>query len=172
MALLPVVAEEQVLRTQTREQSLCPQIWALLDNVYDPEIPVISIWDLGVLQDVSEHESRVEVAITPTYSGCPAMREIESDIRKTLNHAGYSSIEVVTRLSPAWSTDWMSEKGKQQLMDFGIAPPTPTWDVRKVICPQCVSTDNTLISEFGSTACKAMYKCHNCLETFDYFKCI
>ena len=172
MALIPVVAEEQVLRTRTREKSLCPQIWALLDNVCDPEIPVISIWDLGVLQDVSEHESRVEVAITPTYSGCPAMREIENDICKTLKRAGYSPIEVITRLSPAWSTDWMSEKGKQKLMDFGIAPPTPTGQARKVICPQCVSTDNTLISEFGSTACKALYQCNNCLEAFDYFKCI
>ena len=133
MTLLPLVAEAQVHRARTREKSLCPQIWALLDHVCDPEIPVISIWDLGVLQDVTEHESRVEVAITPTYSGCPAMREIENDICKTLKRAGYSPVEVITRLSPAWSTDWMSEKGKQQLMDFGIAPPTPTRQVREVI---------------------------------------
>ena len=172
MVLLPLVTEAQLLRTQTREKSLCPQIWALLDNVCDPEIPVISIWDLGVLQDVTEYESRVEVAITPTYSGCPAMREIENDICKTLKRAGYSTIEVITRLSPAWSTDWMSEKGKQELMDFGIAPPTSTRQVQKVICPQCESTDNLVISEFGSTACKALYKCNNCLEAFDYFKCI
>ncbi len=172
MALLPVTTHDQLIRSKARENSLCPQIWALLDTVTDPEIPVISIWDLGVLQDVIEQASRVEVVITPTYSGCPAMREIEQDICKTLKRAGYSHVEVTTRLSPAWSTDWMSKQGKQQLMDFGIAPPTPTWQVRKVICPQCASTDNSLISEFGSTACKALYKCNDCLEAFDYFKCI
>jgi len=172
MAELSLVPEDLLMRKRLRQQTSCPKVWTLLDTVTDPEIPVISIWDLGILQDVSDQDNTVRVVITPTYSGCPAMREIESDIRKVLARAGYNQIEVLTRLSPAWSTDWMSEDGKKKLMDFGIAPPTMLGQKRQVICPQCRSSNTTLISEFGSTACKALYKCDDCLEAFDYFKCI
>ena len=172
MSELSLVSEDLLARDRLRQQTASPELWELLDTVTDPEIPVISIWDLGVLQNVSMQENFVKVVITPTYSGCPAMREIESDICRVLSGAGYSQVEVVTRLSPAWSTDWMSDTGKQQLMAFGISPPTPTGQVRTVICPQCAATNTTLISEFGSTACKALYRCEECLEAFDHFKCI
>jgi len=172
MAELSLVPEDLLMRKQLRQQTNSPRLWDLLDSVTDPEIPVISIWDLGILQDVRVEETKVKVVITPTYSGCPAMREIENDIYAVLVDAGFSQVEVITRLSPAWTTDWMSEEGKQQLLAYGIAPPTGTGQARKVICPQCAGTNASLISEFGSTACKALYRCDDCLEAFDYFKCI
>lgn len=156
------------------------EILDLLEEVKDPEIPVLSVIDLGVVRSVELLESgKVKVIITPTYSGCPAMDTIEKDIRSILSKAGYET-EVETQISPAWTTDWMSEKGKKNLEAYGIAPPNEatsdksflTGETRSVKCPQCKSVETELISHFGSTACKAMYKCRNCLEVFDYFKCI
>lgn len=142
----------------------------LLEQVTDPEIPVISVLDLGIVREVKADGDSVEVIITPTYSGCPAMLEIERDIHNTLKKAGYEKVKITTVLSPAWTTDWMTEEGKRKLEEYGIAPPNPTApeDVR---CPLCKSHNTTLISQFGSTACKSLYKCNDCLEPFDYFKC-
>lgn len=139
-----------------------------LDTVVDPEIPVLTIRDLGVLRDVRMEGEQLVVTITPTYSGCPAMVEIRDSIHKTLMDAGFEDHRVETSLSPAWTTDWMSEEGRKKLLDYGIAPPRPN---QPVTCPQCSSEDTRLVSEFGSTACKAMYQCQACLEPFDHFKC-
>ena len=142
----------------------------LLASVSDPEIPVISIADLGILRDVVLHDEVVEIVITPTYSGCPAMFEIEKDIHNVLKTEGIENFKISTVLSPAWTTDWMSEEGKQKLEAYGIAPPNPTSGAPSA-CPNCQSTHTILVSEFGSTACKSLYKCEDCLEPFDYFKC-
>lgn len=140
-----------------------------MDKVKDPEIPVLSLWDLGVLQDVVKERAQVNVVITPTYSGCPAMIEMQRAIKEALSKAGYPSVTIETQLSPAWSTEMLSEQGRQQLFDYGIAPPS----VEKIIiCPQCGSKNTQQLSQFGSTACKALYKCNDCLEPFDYFKCL
>jgi len=171
MERIPVVSQEYSDRLHHRRSSSCPELWTILDAVKDPEIPVLSIWDLGILQDVSAEEGRVDVVITPTYSGCPAMREIETGIREALAAAGYSDVDVRSRLMPTWTTDWMSPEGKSALRRDGIAPPEPR-SRQPAACPQCGSTSTQLISEFGSTACKALYKCSECMEPFDYFKCI
>ncbi|MFT5134050.1 MAG: ring-1,2-phenylacetyl-CoA epoxidase subunit PaaD [Gammaproteobacteria bacterium] len=148
-------------------------IWELLDKVKDPEIPVLSIWDLGILRDIRIVNEEVIVTVTPTYSGCPAMDVIRSDIKSVLAESGYPDCEVETVLSPAWTTDWMSEEGRQKLEQFGIAPPAKTTSIKKeVCCPRCKSENTRLISEFGSTACKAMYQCVQCKEAFCYFKII
>lgn len=171
MFSIPVVSAEFNERLVHREASGNQTIWALLDEVKDPEIPVISIWDLGVLQDVRTEGSKVVVVITPTYSGCPAMREIEQDIHHVLSQAAYTNVQVISRLAPAWTTDWMSPAGRERLRKYGIAPPQKIAG-KQPQCPQCGSNDTLLISEFGSTSCKALFKCHDCLEPFDYFKCI
>lgn len=171
MECIPVASQEYLDRLQHRRSSSCPELWAILDKVNDPELPVISIWDLGVLQNIAVDEGRVTVVVTPTYSGCPAMREIEAEIRKTLSSAGYSDVDVRSRLMPTWTTDWMSPEGRFALKRYGIAPPNPT-SRQSPACPQCGSSSTKLVSEFGSTACKALYKCDECLEPFDYFKCI
>ncbi len=142
----------------------------LLESITDPEIPVISIKDLGVLRDVKLIDDQIEVIITPTYSGCPAMLEIEKNIQNTLKAEGLENFKVTTVLSPAWTTDWMSEDGKRKLKEYGIAPPNPT-DETDIQCPNCGSQNTKLTSQFGSTACKSLFKCENCLEPFDYFKC-
>ncbi len=149
-----------------------------LDNVTDPEVPVLTIRDLGVLRDVIIHDDRhVEVIITPTYSGCPAMSAIATSVRLELMSRGIPQVTVTEVLSPAWTTDWMSDEGKEKLRQYGIAPPqysttnNPSEYQAVVPCPQCESTHTELISQFGSTACKALYKCKDCLEPFDYFKC-
>ncbi len=155
-------------------------IWEILETVSDPEVPVLTVVDLGVVREVKEFEGRVEVVITPTYSGCPAMNVIEINIRMALAAAGYDQVEVTTVLSPAWTTDWMSEAGKKKLKAYGIAPPIGTAvdknvlfaEPKKVPCPICDSFDTKMISQFGSTACKAHYQCNSCLEPFDYFKCL
>lgn len=166
-----MASQEYFDRLRHRQSSSSPELWAILDEVKDPEIPVLSIWDLGVLQDVVADEGRITVVITPTYSGCPAMREIETEVRTALSAAGYSDVNVRSRLTPAWTTDWMSPEGKAALRRYGIAPPDPV-SRQAPVCPQCGSASTTLVSEFGSTACKALYKCDDCLEPFDYFKCI
>ncbi|MFT5574059.1 MAG: ring-1,2-phenylacetyl-CoA epoxidase subunit PaaD [Cryomorphaceae bacterium] len=147
------------------------QIWSLLDQITDPEIPVISIRELGILQDIRVEKNTVVVVVTPTYSGCPAMREIRQDIAKLLADEGYLKVLVETQLAPAWTTDWITPEGAKKLHDYGIAPPQPRGE-GKISCPLCGSNNTQLISEFGSTACKALYKCTRCLEPFDYFKCI
>ena len=156
------------------------QLRAVLAQVHDPEIPVITIEDLGILRDVTVDGDRVVVTITPTYSGCPAMQEIEHDVRAAL--AGYD-VEVRTVLSPAWTTDEMSEAGRRKLREYGIAPPErrPPGPVvvtlgprperpQRLLCPQCGSTDTEELSRFGSTACKSMWRCLDCREPFDHFR--
>lgn len=155
------------------------EIWALLETVSDPEVPVLSVIDLGVVRDVKETEGEIEVVITPTYSGCPAMNVIEMNIRIALATAGMPNVKVTTVLSPAWTTDWMSEAGKKKLKAYGIAPPVGGVvdksalfaEPKKIPCPICDSLNTVMVSQFGSTACKAHYKCNDCLEPFDYFKC-
>lgn len=156
-------------------------------SVVDPEIPVITIEDLGILRDVVLEGDRVVVTITPTYSGCPAMRQIRDDVVTTLNEAGYPDVEVRTVLSPAWTTDWMSDAGRRKLEAYGIAPPGRTGSVATVrmvgrladitaaevpvtLCPRCRSAETRTVSEFGSTACKALMVCGSCGEPFDRFK--
>ena len=156
----------------------CATVRALLDDVHDPEIPILTIADLGVLREVRIEAGRVVVVITPTYSGCPAMHAIADDIRQVLDGAGYREAVIETQLAPAWSTDQMSLAAHAKLRSVGIAPPTAvTTDKRAllgehVMCPRCTSRDTERVSEFGSTACKALYRCRSCLEPFDYFKCL
>ncbi len=157
---------------------------AVLSEVVDPEIPVLTIEDLGILREVHEGEDgSIEVVITPTYSGCPAMRQLEDDIRSVLEDAGYAAVTVTTVLSPAWTTDWMSAEGRRKLAEYGIAPPVGsapagpvslTLSTRRppeVACPRCGAAARET-ARFGSTACKAAYVCTSCREPFDYFKAI
>lgn len=156
-------------------------IFDLLSEIPDPEIPVISIIDLGVIRDIHiVDDISIELKITPTYSGCPAMKQIEDDVRKKLTEHGFTNIKVNTVFSPPWTTDWITPDAKKRLNAYGIAPPEhttedKTWLTGKekaINCPRCNSTHTKLISQFGSTACKALYQCQDCLEPFDYFKCI
>jgi ring-1,2-phenylacetyl-CoA epoxidase subunit PaaD len=156
------------------------QIRHWLAAVADPEIPVLSVADLGLIREVDWDGDTCVVTITPTYSGCPAMREISEGIVGALNEHGIDRVRVETRLSPAWTTDWMSEKGREALKGYGIAPPAEkaidisgiTRRTTQVVvpCPQCASTQTRLVSHFGSTSCKALYRCSHCGEPFDYFK--
>lgn len=172
MNTIPLVTEAQRERQLRRSNSRLPELWELLDSVSDPEIPVVSLWDLGILQDIKVVGDRLVVEITPTYSGCPAMVEIAAEVEKTLAAAGYPEVEVVSLLTPTWTTDFISSQGRTKLREYGIAPPAPKSLGEKISCPQCRSEEVELISEFGSTACKALYRCRDCLEPFDYFKCI
>jgi ring-1,2-phenylacetyl-CoA epoxidase subunit PaaD len=165
--------------------SRAERAWAALAEVPDPEIPVVSIRELGILREINEYGNRLEVVITPTYSGCPAMGQIEDDVRAALA-ARQLSATVVTRLAPAWTTDWISQDARDKLRAFGIAPPQATqaapagghvlrFAARRpaaeaVPCPRCGSGNTTETSHFSSTACKALYRCLDCLEPFDYFK--
>ncbi|KQX05046.1 MULTISPECIES: 1,2-phenylacetyl-CoA epoxidase subunit PaaD [unclassified Leifsonia] len=153
--------------------------WAVAATIVDPEIPVLTIEDLGILRAVDEDGSSVRVRITPTYSGCPAVDAIRDDVTDALRASGYDEVTVELVLAPAWTTDWMSENGKQKLRDYGIAAPSglaaarPSGPVRvrlTVKCPRCDSLDTREIARFGSTSCKALYECRACLEPFDYFK--
>nr|WP_246700475.1 1,2-phenylacetyl-CoA epoxidase subunit PaaD [Variibacter gotjawalensis] len=152
--------------------------WKVASEVTDPEIPVLTIADLGVLRDIKVEDGRVEVFITPTYSGCPAMNMIALNLETVLETAGMVRPRIHQVLSPAWTTDWMTDAGKSKLKDYGIAPPAGRAGRRalfgedKVVCPQCGSDDTARISEFGSTSCKALWRCKACAEPFDYFKCI
>ncbi len=149
----------------------------ILSKVCDPEIPVLTIDDLGIIRDIIEQDDQVEVVITPTYSGCPAMNMIEVNIKAALQEHGYQKIKVTTILSPAWTTDWLTESGKQKLKAYGIAPPIGSVEKADLLgeqnieCPQCNSTNTEMLSQFGSTACKSLFRCKDCLEPFDYFKC-
>ncbi len=156
------------------------EVWAVLETVTDPEIPVLSVTDMGIVREVHAPESGpIEVVITPTYSGCPAMNTIEVNIKAALQENGFECVQVSTVLSPAWTTDWLTEEGRRKLKAYGIAPPLESTSnknalfglERAVPCPLCDSTHTEIISQFGSTACKALYRCKDCLEPFDYFKC-
>jgi ring-1,2-phenylacetyl-CoA epoxidase subunit PaaD len=153
-------------------------VYAILESVKDPEIPVLSVIDMGIIRDVKIHKNLYEVVITPTYSGCPAMRMIEMNITAALHKAGIEHVSVSTVLNPAWTTDWMSEEGKERLKSYGIAPPrdnvnrlSADEEFEGIECPQCSSKNTEVISQFGSTPCKSLLKCKDCLEPFDYFKC-
>ena len=156
------------------------EIFQWLSEIPDPEIPVINIAELGVLRSVVRENGKVIVTITPTYSGCPAMKQMEDDIYSLLKQKGISEAEVKTSYNPPWTTDWITEEAKDKLFQYGIAPPEKS-SVNKaqllgkkiaVVCPRCKSTETEMVSQFGSTACKALYRCLDCLEPFDYFKCI
>lgn len=172
--LIPTVSAEETERRLRRSNSQTPHLWSLLDVVKDPEIPVVSIWELGVLQNISRYDSgRIVVTITPTYSGCPAIEVMSEEIINTLREAGYDNTEVVRQLTPAWSSHWLLPKAKDALRRLGIAPPEQEEAEGITInCPRCGSNDVACISAFGSTACKALYKCTACAEPFDYFKAI
>lgn len=156
-----------------------PQIWAWLSDIPDPEIPVVSIVDLGIVRGVSELDDGIEIQLAPTYSGCPATEVIEQSVLNTLRHKGLQNVRIKRVLSPPWSTDWISAAGREKLRQYGIAPPAGSASksellgaLRGIACPRCESTSTQLVSEFGSTPCKASYKCGDCLEPFEYFKCI
>lgn len=153
-------------------------IWGFLEDVKDPEVPVLTVVDLGVVRAVENIDDVWKITITPTYSGCPAMQVIEEDILSRLKKEGINA-EVKLVLSPAWTTDWLSENGKKKLQEYGIAPPEDEVDKsvlfgepNKITCPNCKSKNTKMVSQFGSTACKAHYTCNDCLEPFDYFKCL
>lgn len=192
-----MVAEALYAKPAAGESASAIQaVWDLLEHIPDPEIPVVSIRELGILRDVRLVDGGVvEVVITPTYSGCPAIGQIEDDIRAALGQAGYA-VKITTQLAPAWTTDWMDEATRSKLKDYGIAPPQHQnagdnviqfatksgagyahysrlrgpFGLISVPCPQCGSQNTTETSHFASTACKALYKCLDCLEPFDYFK--
>lgn len=155
-------------------------LWKILDEVKDPEIPVISLVDLGVVRAVDVRGEKPIITITPTYSGCPAMQVMEDDIAVSLKMAGIQGFEIKTVLTPAWTTDWITEKGRRALQEYGIAPPEQTTSdkgallghPKEVTCPNCKSRNTKMLSQFGSTPCKALYQCQDCKEPFDYFKCI
>ncbi len=178
MQQIPIVTPERHAREAVRFNSKYPEIWNLLDDVKDPEIPVLSLWDIGILRDIEKNGDKIIVTITPTYSGCPAMDEIKEDVAAYLNQNGFAQVDVKMVLAPAWTTDDMSEEGQIALRGYGIAPPTdapmgcikhqtPTANVK---CPHCGSQNTESVSEFGSTACKALFKCNDCHEPFDFFK--
>jgi len=155
-------------------------IYSYLEEVKDPEVPVLNVIDMGIIRDVMLHEDQLEIIITPTYSGCPAMDVIAMNIRIMLSTLGFKKIKITQSLSPAWTTDWMSEQGKRKLKEYGIAPPGPKPQVcneklfgpnEAIQCPHCDSWHTHRVSEFGSTPCKALYVCDDCKEPFDYFKC-
>jgi ring-1,2-phenylacetyl-CoA epoxidase subunit PaaD len=145
-------------------------VWEWLDAVPDPEIPVISLVDLGIIRDVVWEDDKLIVNVTPTYSGCPATSIINLDIETALRGKGIEKLELKRQLSPPWTTDWLSKKGRDALEEYGIAPPQSAGGPSK--CPQCGGSKLSRISQFGSTPCKAQWRCDDCLEPFDYFKCI
>jgi ring-1,2-phenylacetyl-CoA epoxidase subunit PaaD len=156
--------------------------WRTLGGIADPEVPVLSIVELGIVRDVDFVDDEIVVAVTPTYSGCPAMHAIEAEIREKLGTAGTASVRINTRLAPPWTTDWIAPEARARLREFGIAPPNQAARIDvsgigplrhqsiEVACPRCGSKNTTLLAQFGSTACKAQYRCDDCLEPFDYFK--
>lgn len=155
------------------------QAWTVLEQVMDPEVPAVSVVDLGIVRSLDWEGGHLHVVVTPTYSGCPATETIERDIEQALEDAGFTAPRLERCLTPAWTTDWISDAGRERLRAYGIAPPAGNTskrsllgEVAEVCCPQCGSAHTELLSQFGSTACKALYRCRECLEPFDYFKCI
>ena len=143
------------------------KIWGMLENIPDPEIPNVSIVEMGIIRGIEYNHDTLNVIITPTYSGCPAIDLIKREIKQNLIMKGINDFEITTSLFPPWTTEWLNEETKNKLKSIGIAPPE-----KKIECPYCNSDEVKVISEFGSTACKAFYKCIHCIETFEYFKCI
>lgn len=153
--------------------------WAILAEVMDPEVPVVSVVDLGIVRELTWTGGHLHVVVTPTYSGCPATDVIEQDIRTALEQAGFTEPRLARQLNPAWTTDWITPQGRERLQAYGIAPPqgqsskpSLPGGVPRVCCTQCGSAYTELLSQFSSTACKALYRCLDCREPFDYFKCI
>jgi ring-1,2-phenylacetyl-CoA epoxidase subunit PaaD len=146
------------------------EAWSVLAEVSDPEIPVVSVVDLGIVRDVEVRDDQVEVTLTPTYTGCPATLPIRQAVEAALGDR-FERVRVKVSLAPAWTTEWITPDGRRWLEAFGIAPPNPVAN-RPRACPQCGSTDTEQLSEFGSTPCKALYRCRACREPFDYFKCL
>ena len=151
-------------------------VWGLLSTIPDPEVPVLTITDLGMVRRVERHGDGWVIGFTPTYSGCPATEHLLAEIRSVMTEHGYTPVHIVLQLYPAWTTDWMSPDARERLRQYGISPPQAhachAGMPSEVLCPRCGSTHTSLISEFGSTACKALYRCDSCREPFDYFKCI
>jgi ring-1,2-phenylacetyl-CoA epoxidase subunit PaaD len=169
----------QAQKSKSANDSRAEQIWTWLAEVPDPEIPVLSVLDLGIVRDVVIAADGVEISVAPTYSGCPATEVIEQSIVSELQKQGVENVTLKRVLSPPWTTDWITEAGRDKLREFGIAPPDGTFSKRELLggnrtvaCPRCRTENTTLVSEFGSTPCKASYKCDECLEPFEYFKCI
>jgi ring-1,2-phenylacetyl-CoA epoxidase subunit PaaD len=174
------------MSTETRPST--QEVWAWLAEIPDPEIPVISLVDLGIIRDVAWQGERLVVTVTPTYSGCPATSVINLEIERNLRERGIAELELKRQLSPAWTTAWISAEGREKLRDYGIAPPVEGTAADGVLqgridrlagrsglvvkCPRCGSSNTERVSQFGSTPCKAAYRCGDCLEPFDYFKCI
>jgi ring-1,2-phenylacetyl-CoA epoxidase subunit PaaD len=165
----------------TLEATRTERAWAVLDAVPDPEVPAISVRELGIVREVLDHGASMEIVLTPTYSGCPATEVIEQSVCEAIDAAGLGPARVTMRRAPAWTTDWISEDGKRKLLDYGIAPPGPTADgstpirivgrrAEAVACPRCGSALTERLSAFGSTACKALYRCVACREPFEHFK--
>ena len=165
---------------ETRTRTPRQKAWDIAATVCDPEIPVLTIEDLGILRNVEVADEKVTVTITPTYSGCPAMDAIRDDLQAAFKKAGYQDVQVDLVLAPAWTTDWMTEAGKAKLQEYGIAPPSGMSNAARhagpirlqmaVKCPQCASLNTKELTRFGSTSCKALYVCQDCKEPFDYFK--
>jgi ring-1,2-phenylacetyl-CoA epoxidase subunit PaaD len=166
VAAAKATATEPLKGPPIEGEGLEAKIWAVLETVPDPEIPVLSIVDLGIVRAVEPNR----VVITPTYTGCPATEVISRDIRAALDAAGFADVKIDTILSPPWTTEWIGEEGKRKLRAYGIAPPNLPGE-RRVECPQCGSADTEEISRFGSTPCKAQWRCRACAEPFDLFKC-
>ena len=169
---------------QAARKTLETSAWEILEQIPDPEIPVLSIVDLGIVRSVEVDGTKVTVGVAPTYSGCPATEFIEDSVVKSLQSGGITQVSIRRVLSPPWTSDWISDRGREKLRKYGIAPPEkgaaacgrllgdPMAKERIVACPRCGSENTEKVSEFGSTACKASYKCIECLEPFEYFKCI
>lgn len=175
----PVIATDRVPFNACGERLSEEQIWQLLEEVKDPEVPIVSVVELGIIRSVSWLDDELTVEVTPTYSGCPATDLIEELIADGLRQGGIRNPLVKRVLTPAWTTDWITPAGREKLREFGIAPPqgsaskmTLLGHDQQITCPHCGSKHTEQISEFGSTACKALYRCTECLEPFDYFKCI
>ncbi len=168
------------MQTVKAADPLCADtVWSWLSELPDPEVPVVSVVDLGMIRNVMVRGNTVEVSVAPTYSGCPATEVIEHSIVALLRDKGVAEVRLRRVLSPPWTTDWISEEGRAKLLAYGIAPPATAAGKREIMgaklrvaCPQCKSVETIQVSEFGSTPCKASYKCRDCLEPFEYFKCI
>lgn len=175
----PMIASDRVPANASGEPLSEKQIWQLLEEVKDPEVPAVSVVELGVVRQLSRQDGQLIVDVTPTYSGCPATDLIEELIAEALMQGGVRDLQIKRVLTPAWTTDWITPAGREKLRQFGIAPPqgsaskmTLLGQDQQITCPHCGSKHTEQVSEFGSTACKALYRCADCLEPFDYFKCI
>ena len=145
-------------------------LWELMEQVPDPEIPIINLVELGVIREIHIEEDKVIIIITPTYTGCPAKKLFNNLILEKLAEHDFNNVEIITKIHPVWTTDWMSEETKAKLLKDGISP--PTMGDKEIVCPQCKSTNTKEVSKFGSVACQSFYTCNDCKEPFNYFKCL